>query len=222
MKLLKAQEDDFEKDHPSDEVTRHKTAYDKADRLMHTPLLEAFDLSKEKPELVQAYGDSQFGKGCLLARRLVERGVACVEVSLGGWDTHQDNFNRVAQNCKALDPGMGTLIKDLNDKGLLKNTLVLWMGEFGRTPKINPNNGRDHFPKAWSLALAGGGIQGGRVIGSTDKDGLEVKERPVTVPDLFATIYAALGVDSKKKNVSPLGRPIQLADNGVAVKELLS
>jgi hypothetical protein len=222
MKLLKAQEDEFEKDHPSDEVTRHKTAYEKADRLMHTPLLEAFDLSKEKPELVQAYGDSAFGKGCLLARRLVERGVACVEVNLGGWDTHQDNFNRVAQNCKALDPGMGTLIRDLNEKGLLKNTLVLWMGEFGRTPKINANNGRDHFPKAWSIAMAGGGIQGGRVIGSTDKDGLEVKERPVTVPDLFATVYTALGVDAKKKNISPLGRPIQLSDNGVAVKELLS
>ena len=222
MKLLKAQEDDFEKDHPSEEVTRHKTAYDKADRLMHTPLLEAFDLSKEKPEIVKEYGDSQFGRGCLLARRLVERGVACIEVSLGGWDTHQDNFNKVAQNCKSLDPGMGTLIKDLNEKGLLKNTMVLWMGEFGRTPKINANNGRDHFPKAWSVALAGGGIQGGRVIGSTDKDGLEVKERPVTVPDLFATLYTALGVDAKKKNVSPLGRPIQLSDNGVAVKELLS
>ena len=222
MKLLKAQEDEFEKDHPSDEVTRHKTAYDKADRLMHTPLLEAFDLSKEKSELVQAYGDSQFGRGCLLARRLVERGVACVEVSLGGWDTHQENFTRVAQNCKSLDPGMGTLIKDLNDKGLLKNTLVLWMGEFGRTPKINGNNGRDHFPKAWSIAMAGGGIQGGRVIGSTDKDGLEVKERPVTVPDLFATIYTAVGVDPRKKNVSPLGRPIALSDNGVAVKELLT
>ena len=221
MKLLKAQEDEFEKDHPSDEVTRHKTAYDKADRLMHTPLLEAFDLSKEKPELVKEYGDSAFGRGCLLARRLVERGVACIEVNLGGWDTHQDNFNRVAQNCRSLDPGMGTLIKDLDQKGLLRNTLVLWMGEFGRTPRINGNTGRDHFPRAWSVALAGGGIQGGRVIGSTDKDGLEVKERPVTVPDLFSTVYTALGVDPKKKNVSPLGRPIQLSDNGVAVRELL-
>ena len=222
MKLLQEQEGDFEKEHASDEVTRHKTAYAKADKLMHTPLLEAFDLSKEKPELVSAYGDNPFGKGCLLARRLVERGVACVEVNLGGWDTHQDNFNRVAQNCRQLDPGMGTLIKDLNDKGLLKNTLVLWMGEFGRTPKVNANSGRDHYPRAWSVALAGGGIQGGRIVGSTDKDGVEVKDRPVTVPDLFATVYAAMGVDYKKKNVSPLGRPIALSDNGVPVKELLT
>lgn len=222
MKLLQEQENDFEKEHASDEVTRHKTAYAKADKLMHTPLLEAFDLSKEKADLVSQYGDNPFGKGCLLARRLVERGVACVEVSLNGWDTHQDNFARVGANCRQLDPGMGTLIKDLNDKGLLKNTMVLWMGEFGRTPKINPNTGRDHYPRAWSMALAGGGIQGGRVVGSTDKDGVEVKERPVTVPDLFATVYSAMGVDFKKKNHSPLGRPIALSDNGVPVPELLT
>ncbi len=222
MKLLQEQEADFEKERASDEVTRHKTAYAKADKLMHTPLLEAFDVAKEKPELVSAYGDSAFGRGCLMARRLVERGVACVEVSLGSWDTHQDNFERVGQHCRALDPGMGTLIKDLHDKGMLKNTMVLWMGEFGRTPKINGNNGRDHYPRAWSIAMAGGGIQGGRVVGSTDKDGVDVKDRPVTVPDLFATIYSAMGVDFKKKNQSPLGRPIALSDNGIPVKELLS
>ncbi len=222
MRLLAEQEGDFEKEHASDEVTKHKTAYDKADRLMHTPLLEAFDFSKEKPELLKSYGDSNFGRGCLLARRLVERGVACIEVNLGGWDTHQENFTKVAANCKQLDPGMGTLIRDLHDRGLLKNTLVVWMGEFGRTPKINPNTGRDHYPKAWSMALAGAGIQGGRVVGETDKDGVEVKERPVTVPDLFATMYSALGVDPKKKHISPLGRPIALSDNGVPVKELLS
>jgi len=221
MAFLKEQEAEFEKEHATDEVTKHKSAYEKADKLMHTPLLEAFDLSKEKPELVSAYGDSKFGKGCLLARRLVEKGVAFVEVNLGGWDTHQDNFNKVATNCKALDPGMGTLIRDLHEKGMLKNTMVVWMGEFGRTPKVNGNQGRDHYPKAWSVAMAGGGIQGGRVVGSTDKDGVEVKDRPVTIPDLFATIYTALGVDPKKKNTSPLGRPIALSDNGVPVKELL-
>ncbi len=222
MKFLAEQENEFEKEHATDEVIRHKTAYEKADKLMHTPLLKAFDLSQEKPELVKAYGENRFGKGCLLARRLVQAGVSFVEVTLGGWDTHQDNFNRVAANCKSLDPGMGTLIRDLEDQGMLKNTLVVWMGEFGRTPKINANTGRDHYPKVWSVALAGGGIQGGRVIGASDKDGVEVKDRPVTVPDLMATMYTAIGVDPKKKNISPLGRPIQLADNGVAVKELLS
>jgi hypothetical protein len=222
MKFLQEQEADFEKEHASEEVTRHKTAYEKADRLMHTPLLEAFDLGKEKPELVKSYGEGKFGRSCMLARRLIERGVAFVEISLGGWDTHQDNFTKVASNCKQLDPGLGTLIRDLHDKRMLDRTLVVCMGEFGRTPKINDKQGRDHYPRAWSMMLAGGGVQGGRVIGSTDKDGVEVKERPVTVPDLFATVYSALGVDPKKKNISPLGRPIALSDNGVPVKELLS
>ncbi len=222
LKMLKELENEFEREHAADNVTKHRVAYDKAERLMHTPLLEAFDFAKESPELVKEYGDSRFGKGCLLARRLVERGVAFVEVNLGGWDTHQDNFNKVAQNCKQLDPGMGTLIRDLQSRGLLKNTMVLWMGEFGRTAKINQRNGRDHYPKVWSVALAGGGIQGGRVIGASDADGVDVKERPVTIPDLMATIYTALGVDHAKKLISPLGRPIQLSDKGVAVKELLS
>jgi hypothetical protein len=222
MKLLKEQETDFEKERPSEEVEKHKTAYEKADKLMHTPLLDAFDLSKEKPELVSAYGDSAFGRSCLLARRLVERGVAFIEVNLGGWDTHQDNFTRVANNCRQLDPGMGTLIRDLHEKRMLDKTLVVWMGEFGRTPKINANTGRDHYPRAWSAALAGGGIKGGRVIGSTDRDGVDVKESPVTVPDLFATIYTALGVDPRKKVTSPLGRPLAFSDNGTPVKDLLS
>ncbi len=222
MRFLQEQEKEFTRDRASEETDRHKAAYDKADKLMHTPLLEAFDLSKEKEDLVKDYGDGRFGKGCLLARRLVEKGVKFVEVSLGGWDTHDDNFTRVANNCRQLDPGMGTLIRDLNDRGLLKNTLVLWMGEFGRTPRINPRTGRDHYPRCWSVAMAGGGIPGGRVIGASDKDGVEVKERPVTVPDLMATIYSAVGVDHKKKNISPLGRPIQLSDNGVPVPEILS
>lgn len=222
MKFLQEQEAEFEKEHASEEVTKHKNAYEKADRLMHTPLLDAFDLSKEKPELVKSYGEEKFGRSCLLARRLVERGVAFIEIGLGGWDTHQDNFTKVSNNCKQLDPALGTLIRDLHEKRMLDKTLVLCMGEFGRTPKINPNNGRDHYPRAWSAMIAGGGIQGGRIIGATDKDGAEVKERPVTVPDLFATVYTAVGVDPKKKNTSPLGRPIALSDNGVAVKELLT
>ena len=158
----------------------------------------------------------------MLARRLVERGVKFVEVDLGGWDTHKDNFNKTKKLCKQLDPAMGTLLRDLQDRRLLETTLVVWMGEFGRTPKINKNTGRDHFPKVWSVALAGGGIQGGRVIGSSGKDGVEVKDRPVTVPEIFATMYTAVGIDPKKKNISPLGRPIQLADKGAPVKELLS
>jgi hypothetical protein len=224
MKFLEGQEKDFGQDRTGEELQRHATAYRKADRLMHTPLLEAFDLSKEPESLVKAYvgeKDNRFGKGCLLARRLVERGVSFVEVQLGGWDTHSKNFENVAKLCAQLDPGMSTLVADLEQRGLLEETLVVWMGEFGRTPKINKNDGRDHYPKVWSIALAGGGIQGGRVIGSSDRDGVEVKDRPVTVPDLFATMYTCLGVDYRKKNVSPLGRPIQIADNGIPVPELL-
>ena len=227
IKFLEEQEKLFAKGRPTVNTERHKTAYEKADRLMHTPLLEAFDLKKEKAELVKEYtgGDAKntrFGKSCLLARRLVERGVKFVEIDLGGWDTHNDNFNKVSKLCKQLDPGMATLIKDLQDRRMLDSTMVLWMGEFGRTPKINKKTGRDHYPKVWSIAMAGGGIQGGRAIGSSGKDGVEVKDRPVTVPDLFSTIYAALGVDYKKQNISPLGRPIRLAEKGTPVKELLS
>ncbi len=222
MKLLEEQEKDFTREHESEETQKHKTAYDKADRLMHTPLLKAFDLTQEKPDLVKAYGDNRFGKGCLLARRLVEVGVRFVEVSLGGWDTHQDNFTRVKQLCGSPDPGAGTLMKDLADRRMLDSTLVVVMGEFGRTPRINNDTGRDHYPRAWSLALAGGGIQGGRVVGSTDKDGVEVKERPVTVPELFATLYHCLGVDYSKKLPTPLGNRIVIVDNAKPVKELIS
>ncbi len=222
MNLLSSHEKEFATNHSCDEIDRHKNAYEKADKLMHTPLLRAFDLTKEKSDLQKAYGDNTFGKGCLLARRLVQEGVKFVEVNLGGWDTHQDNLNKVKQNCQSLDPGVATLVRDMDSLGMLKETLVVVMGEFGRTPKINANTGRDHYPKAWSMMLAGGGIQGGRVIGSTDKDGVDVKDRPVTVPDLLATIYTCLGVNIAKKNISPLGRPITIVDNGIPVKELLS
>ena len=222
MKLLKEQEKDFARDRASKETEKHKIAYDKADRLMHTPLLKAFDLKQENASTLKAYGDSKFGKGCLLARRLVEVGVPAVEVNLGGWDTHRDNFKEVGDACKQLDPGMSALIGDLERRGMLDETMVIWMGEFGRTPRINGNDGRDHYPRAWTLAMAGGGIKGGRVVGATDKDGVEVLENPVTVPDLMTTIYTCLGIDPDKQNLSPLGRPIRLADNGTPVKDLIS
>ncbi len=222
MNLLTEQEKDFVKEHASEETDKHKTAYEKADKLMHTPLLKAFDLSGEKPELAKAYGDNRFGKGALLARRLVEVGVKFIEVGLGGWDTHEDNFNRVKTNCASLDPAFATLVKDLHDRRMLDSTMVIVMGEFGRTPKVNERGGRDHYPRAWSMAMAGGGIQGGRVIGETDKDGVEVKDRPVTVPELMATIYTCLGVDFSKKLPTPLGNRIVIVDGGKAVKELIS
>ena len=196
-----------------------QTAYDRAARLMRSSAGRAFNLDEEKAALRDAYGRNRFGQGCLLARRLIERGVAFVEVTLGGvdgqgigWDTHTNNFDGVKSLSGVLDPAWGTLMPDLKDRGMLDSTLIVWMGEFGRTPKINGNTGRDHYPQAWSTVLAGGGIRGGQVIGRTSPDGMTVADRPVTVPDLLATVCGALGVDPMTQNDSNLGRPIRLVD----------
>jgi uncharacterized protein (DUF1501 family) len=164
-----------------------------------------------------------------LARRLVERGVPFVEVSLGrvegafaGWDTHARNFTSLKSLCGVLDPAWSMLLRDLDERGLLKTTTVVWMGEFGRTPRINPQSGRDHYPNAWSVVLGGGGIRGGQAVGETSADGAEVKNRPVSVPDLLATVCRALGVDPTKSNLSNIGRPIHIVDRGATpVKEAL-
>jgi uncharacterized protein (DUF1501 family) len=185
--------------------------------LMRSKAAKAFDLDEESAEVRESYGKTRFGQGCLLARRLVERGVPFVEVTLGGldgktWDTHQDNFDGVRDLCNILDPAWSSLMGDLKSRGLLESTTIVWMGEFGRTPKINDNKGRDHYPNAWSTVLAGGGIRGGQVVGRTSPDGTTVEERPVSVPDLLATIIRALGIDPMKQNVSNVGRPIRLVD----------
>jgi uncharacterized protein (DUF1501 family) len=189
-------------------------------RLMRSRAARAFNLDDEPAALRDAYGRGAFGQGCLLARRLVERGVPFVEVALSraegatgvSWDTHGQNFASVQELCGVLDPAWATLIEDLQARGLLDTTLVVWMGEFGRTPKINNNAGRDHFPAAWTTVLGGGGIKGGQVIGRTSADGNSVEERPVAVPDLMATICKALGIDPSKQNLSDVGRPIRIAD----------
>jgi arylsulfatase A-like enzyme len=189
----------------------------------------AFELDKETPELRDRYGRTRFGQGCLLARRLVERGVPFVEVTLSGtqtnpvsWDTHANNFVAVRELCEILDPAWSTLMDDLRERGMLDSTLIVWMGEFGRTPQINPNMGRDHFPTAWSTVLGGAGVRGGQVIGDTGKDGLAVIDRPVSVPEFVATICTALGIDYEKDNYTREDRPIALVDEGGApIKELV-
>jgi hypothetical protein len=205
----------------SDALKAHKASYSKAMRMVETQARKAFDLTSEPEALRDAYGRNRFGQGCMLARRLVERGVAFVEVALAasptspaGWDTHADNFNQVKGLSQVLDPAWSTLVKDLRDRGLLESTLVVWMGEFGRTPNINPNGGRDHFPNAWSVALGGAGIKGGQAIGDTGKDGMEVKDRPVSVGDFYATICKSLGLDPAHENHTPEGRPITFVDKG--------
>lgn len=203
-------------------VDNHRRIYDKASKLVLSPKTKAFDLSEEPQSLKQQYGSSAFGQGCLLARRLVEAGVTFVEVRHGSWDTHQDNFETTTRLAGDVDPGFAALISDLKDRGLLETTLVAWMGEFGRTPRVNPRGGRDHYPRVFNAVLAGGGVKGGQVIGASTKDGTAVDHDPVTVPDLFCSICHSLGVNPAKENMSPLGRPMKIVDGGQVVDRLFS
>lgn len=150
--------------------------------------MNAFDISSEPETLRTEYGDTNFGRGCLLARRLVEKGVSFVEVRSGNWDTHQDNFEACARNAGEVDPATAALLRDLKDRGMLQDTLVVWMGEFGRTPKINPREGRDHYPRVFSMMMAGCGIRGGQVYGASTADGMEVAENAIAVPDLLHSL----------------------------------
>jgi uncharacterized protein (DUF1501 family) len=192
---------------------------------------DAFDLSKESEKMKERYGKDSVGQSCLLARRLVEAGsrfVTAAGYHGNSWDTHSDNDkghrDRLAP---PLDRTLTALVEDLDERGLLDTTLVVAMGEFGRTPTINPNLGRDHWPNCWSLALAGGGIKMGQVVGASDERGYNVAERVVSMGDLYATVYKALGVDWTKEYMSPIGRPIKIANSledttGQPVKELLA
>jgi hypothetical protein len=215
--LLNEMERAFARDYKALPATAHQTMYQKAVQLMQSRQAKAFDLSQEPASCRAAYGNSKFGDGCLLARRLIETGVAFVEVTLGGWDTHQDNFDRVKKLSAQADPAMSALVTDLKQRGLLDNTLVIWMGDFGRTPKLNTRGnkpGRDHYPRAWSSVLVGGGIKGGQVIGQTDKEGAEVVGERVSTIDFMATVCRILGIDYTKQNIAPTGRPIRLVDKG--------
>jgi hypothetical protein len=203
-------------------VDNHRRIYDKASKLVLSPNLKAFDLSQEPQSVRQKYGNDNFGQSCLLARRLVEAGVTFVEVRHGNWDTHQDNFTRVPQLSQQVDPGLAALVSDLKERGLLETTLVAWMGEFGRTPRINPRGGRDHYPRVFSAVLAGGGVKGGQVIGASSADGTAVEKDPVAVTDLFCSICKSLGVDPHKENMSPLGRPMKIVDGGEVVGQLFA
>jgi hypothetical protein len=221
LQLVRNLERDFRNGRPDMGPRSHVEAYDRAVRLMRTTAARAFTLEEESAALRDAYGRNLFGQGCLLARRLVERGVPFVEVTLSGvdgmqvgWDTHQQNFDQVQKLSQVLDAGWSTLMEDLQDRGLLESTLIVWMGEFGRTPQINQQVGRDHFPSAWSTVLGGGGIKGGQVYGRTSPDGMTVADKITHVPDFLATVCKALGVNPMKQNDSNVGRPIRIADPG--------
>jgi hypothetical protein len=193
----------------------HESVYKKGFDLTVSPLRKVFDIHTEDKKTIDMYGGekNQFGMGCLLARKLVEKGVTCVEVDLGGWDNHAGVFNAIRTgNGPRLDKGMGALVQDLVQRGMWKNTVVLWMGEFGRTPRINQNNGRDHWARCWSVALGGGAINGGQVYGATSKDGMDVQDNPASLGDLFATVYKGLGLDPSAQVRDNLGRPLAIAE----------
>ncbi len=202
-------------------VRAYADMYDDAVRMMKSEELKAFDLNEEDDRLRARYGrESSFGQGCLLARRLVEHGVRHVEVSFGSWDTHNANFIRVPELCDELDAALSTLLQDLESRGLLQETLVVLATEFGRTPEINQNDGRDHHPKAFTCLMAGGGIRGGQAFGKKDERGFEVVENKVGIPDFNATVAYALGIPLDQVLYSPSKRPFTVADKGQPITQL--
>jgi hypothetical protein len=221
MQLWRELESDFLEDHPTDQVRGQREIGERAVRMMRASQASAFDLSGESDKTRARYGPSRFGLGCLMARRLVEADVPFVEVALRGWDTHQDNFARVKDLSLQLDAGLSALVDDLRSSGRLDSTLVVVMGDFGRTPNVNARGGRDHYPRASSMLVAGGGTKRGSVIGATDPDGYEIAQRPVSVADLFSSFAHALGVAGDETFMTPQGRPVTSVDDaGKVVEEL--
>lgn len=196
------------------------TSINDAVTLMRSPALEAFELDKVKTATLNRYGDSEFGRGALLAKRLVEKGVRFVQVNRGGFDVHMNAFPAMKNHGEVMDPGLSALIEDLHQSGMLQKTLVIMLSEFGRTPRINDDAGRDHHAAVFSCFMAGGGIKGGQVIGSSDEDGYRPKDRPVQVSDLHASVCHALGINGTKEVMTPLQRPMKLIDGGKPIAEL--
>jgi len=201
----------------------HEAVLKKTWNIMTSAQMEAFKVTKEPKAVQDRYGNDRFGKGCLMARRLVEAGVPFVEVDLGGWDNHQGIFNILQnQRLPVLDKGMSALVEDLNQRGMLQDTAIIWMGEFSRTPRINGNAGRDHWARSWSVVVGGGGMKPGIAVGKTNEDGTAVETEPYTSQDLMATICKALGISLETTFTSKNGRPMKIANGGKVIKELFA
>ncbi|OYV89592.1 MAG: hypothetical protein B7Z73_06690 [Planctomycetia bacterium 21-64-5] len=201
-------------------ATMHREAVANARSMMTSRQIDAFDVKREPKAVLTGYGDTPFGRGCLAARRLIEVGVRCVEVNLGGWDSHANNHEIHTKLALTLDAALSALIDDLRQRDLLDKTIILCGGEFGRTPKINPLEGRDHWPHGFTMLLAGGGLRGGVALGETDPEGGRTVKEPYGVPDLHATVLTALGIDPAHEELAPIGRPIKLSE-GKPIRALL-
>jgi hypothetical protein len=209
--LLRFLEEEHAREHHAEPFESHRQSEARAVRLMRART--AFDISSDWPAKRALYGDTSIGRNCFLARKLVEAGVPFVEVGQDNYDSHADNFVCHKANMEVLDPAWSGLLIDLHERGLLENTLVVWMGEVGRTPQINNRAGRDHYIRAWTIVLAGGGVRGGQVYGATDANGREVVDNPVSEGDLFATIYTALGINPRVRHTVGT-RPIWATPEG--------
>ena len=223
LEMLDAIEGRFigEKRGPSAED--HAKVLDKTIKILRSEQMEAFKVSKEPSDVQERYGNTGFGRGCLMARRLVEQGVPFVEVDLGGWDNHADIFRTLSDNkLPELDKAMSALIEDLSDRGMLDDTAVVWMGEFSRTPNINGNGGRDHWARSWTVAVGGAGFKRGVAVGETSSDGKEVVTEPYSSQDLMASVLKSLGISLETTFTAKNGRPMKIANAGKVIKELFA
>ena len=223
MTLLDHVQEQFAQAYQAEAIEAHRTNLKRAVGLMQSQVGKAFDIGQEPASAAAPYGASRIGKQCLLARRLIEVGVPFVEVLSSGWDSHaSSDLKRLTSLAPETDRAMAALASDLQSRGLLDSTLIIWMGEFGRTPRLSNKGGRDHYATAFSSVLIGGGIKGGQVIGRTDKLGATVEDRPVSPADFFATVFKILGIDPNKEHQASGGRPIRMVKDGARViKELM-
>ena len=222
MKALAALEKDFISENRGGSAADHAKILDKTLALMTSKQMEAFKVANEPMEVQEAYGTGSFGRGCLMARRLVEQGVPFVEVDLGGWDMHSGVFTALETKLPEMDQAMAALMADLEQRGLIQDTVVMWMGEFGRTPRINGNTGRDHWARSWSCVIGGGDVAGGKIVGETSEDGTRVETEPYSAQDLMASACKGLGISLETTFTSKNGRPMKIANSGKVIKELFA
>ena len=223
LRMLETIENKFIGEKRGGSAEDHKKVIDKTVKLMTSKQMEAFKVMKEPKDVQEKYGTTGFGRGCLLARRLVEAGVPFVEVDLGGWDMHADIFPTLAdRKLPELDKAMGALVSDLADRGMLDDTAIIWMGEFSRTPNINGGGGRDHWARSWSMVVGGAGFKRGVVVGETSSDGKEVVTEPYSSQDVMASVLKSLGISLETTFTAKNGRPMKIANSGKVIKELFT